>query len=323
VVIAIIALLIALLLPAHQRARSIAQQAACGAHLQQLGQAACGAHLQQLGVAMAAYSGQHNDWLVGSPNTSGNGANPGGVGKSVWGGYYQWRPDADAYPAVHIFDWASPLMWLMNGSVAQDVTRRYLESTEGVFHCPANRRRARVNHVGRITEATTVPSYVTSRYFTYVPAACQTGVGPGALFWAHPFVPAGYLPRMSNLSQPSGKLFLADGCRIDRSNPSEISNQEYGYSSHGAWLNEADVLHDRPSLSYRFEPARSYAFRHGGGINALLFDGHVQYLPQGDSESAGGYGRDARQARLWFPSGTDTSRLPSASRFSNAAIIVP
>ena len=311
VVIVIIALLIALLLPALMGARALAQQVVCGADM------------HQLGMAMAAYCNQYDGWLPGSPNTSGNRANPGGVGKSLYPGYYPWEPSRDAYPAIHIFDWACPLMLLMNGSVPRDVTSRYQASTEGPFRCSANNWRASVNHISRITEPATVPSFATSRYFTYVPKWRQTGQQGGTLFWAHRFVPHNYLPRMENLGDPTNKVFLADAGRIDRSNPNEISNQEYGYSTHGAWLDIPEVQSGSPSLSYRFAPARNLAFRHRGGINCLMFDGHVKYLPEGSSDAANGYGTGARQARLWFPSGTRTELLPTAGKFSNRRIIVP
>jgi prepilin-type processing-associated H-X9-DG protein len=122
---------------------------------------------------------------------------------------------------------------------------------------------------------------------------------------------------------PSVKVFLADSCRVDRSNPREISNREYGYSDAGAWLNEKDVEHDSPSLSYRFEPARSQAYRHLNGINMLFFDGHVEHQPEGSSETNKGFGSGSRQAKFWFPTGTNTREIPSGNAFSNPKIIVP
>jgi len=310
VVVAIIAILLALLLPALGAARRIARQVVCADTLHGLGQ------------GMYTYSESYHGWVPGSPNTSGNGANPGGVGRSVYGGYYHWDPDTDAWPAIHIFDWASPLLAMM-ASVPTEIPDRYDQSKRWAFKCPANNWLAKVNHVSRINIMTLVSSYATCRYFTYVPLSQQTGTEPGGLFWSHPFVPRDYLPKLSRIENPTAKVFLADACKIDRGNPQRISNQDYGYSTHGAWLDEADVENDSPSLSYRFSSARTEAFRHGNGINMLFFDGHVEHHAQGSSDDKNGYGSGARQALFWFPSGTDTRELPNNSKLTNTDLIVP
>jgi len=311
VVVTIIVILVALLLPAVSTARSLAQQAACAGSFRSLGQ------------AMQMYAQTYNDWLVGSPNTSGNGANPGGVGRTVYGGYYRWGAGGDAWPAVHIFDWASPLLAIMGASVPEDIPSRYDQSKRWAFRCGANNWVAQVNHVTRINIETVVSSYATCRYFTYVPVSQQEGTGPGGFFWAHPFVPDDYLPKLSRLENISRKVFLADACKVDRGNPRRISNQDYGYTTHGAWLNEKDVEKDSPSLSYRFEAARLEAFRHRNGLNLLFFDGHVEYQAEGDSESNNGYGSGARQVEVWFPTGTDTAKLQNHSKLTNRDLIVP
>lgn len=311
VVVAIIALLVAVLLPGISAARGSARQAVCGSRLSGLGQ------------MMQAYASAYDDWAVGSPNTSGSFANPGGSSRSIYGGTYYWNASLDAGPAVHIFDWASPMLAMASASTPTAVAERYDQSKNWAFHCPGNAWVAQVNHPSRIPSPSLVASYATSRYMTYVPVSARTGTTPGTRWWAHPFVPNGALPRLANISEPATKAFLADACRVDRSDPHRISNQEYGYSSHGAWLNESDPNAASVSLDYRFEPARTEAFRHGGGINILCFDGHVERQAEGSSEDNAGFGSGARQARFWFPSGTDSDALPNASVFSNASIIVP
>ncbi|NLX05764.1 MAG: prepilin-type N-terminal cleavage/methylation domain-containing protein [Phycisphaerae bacterium] len=311
VVVAVIVLLIAILLPTLSTARALGRQTVCGGNLHALGQ------------AMAAYAREYDDYLPGSPNTSGNGANPGGVGWPVYGGYYAWNSTRDAWPAVHIFDWASPLLAMMVTDVPADIPERYDQSKRWAFRCPANQWRAFLNHASRINIETYVSSYATCRYFTYVPVSRRTGFGPGTLFWSHPFVPDGHFPRLDNLANPSWKVFLADACKIDRGNPQRMSNVDYSYTTHGAWLDEEDVETESPSLSYRFRSGRREAFRHLDGLNMLFFDGHVEHQPDGPSDADEGLGSGARQARFWFPSGTDTGLLPSASAFSNARSIVP
>lgn len=312
VVVAIIAVLVSILLPALSAARRLGRQAVCSGSMRGLGQAG------------QAYAEMYNDWLVGSPNTSGNGANPGGSRRRLYDGqYYDWGAGADAWPAVHIFDWASPLLAMMTASVPDDIGLRYDQSKRWAFRCPENDWEAALNHASRISIMTVVSSYATSRYFTYVPVSRQTGVGPGSLFWSHPFVPEDHVPRLSRLRDPGGKVFLADACKVDRGDPHKLSNMNYGYTTHGAWLDEGDVASDSPSLSYRFEAARVQAFRHRNGIDMLFFDGHVEHGEEGSSDDAGGYGSGARQVRFWFPSGTDTRDLPNDSKFTNRDVIVP
>jgi len=55
----------------------------------------------------------------------------------------------------------------------------------------------------------------------------------------------------------------------------------------------------------------------------LFYDGHVEHQLEGSSEINNGFGSGSRQARFWFPSGTDSSQIPSAGSFSNRKIIVP
>jgi prepilin-type processing-associated H-X9-DG protein len=316
-VVAIIAILIALLLPVVSRARDIARQTVCSSRLHSLGQ------------AMQSYCTTYDDWIPGSPNTSGNGANPGGYREriydwknSTWAYYYP-EPDGSTL-AVHIFDWATPLLAMMSASIPESIPERFDQSKRWAFQCPANKWEVKVNHASRINLNTVVSSYATCKFFTYVPPARQSGTGPGSFFWASACAPDDYMPRLACLSNPVGKVFLADACKVNRSHPNELNNDDYGYTTYGAWLdvaNPADT--SKPSLSYRFEPARSEAFRHSDGINLLFFDGHVEYQEEGDSDTNGGFGSGARQARFWFPTGTNTRNLPSASAFSNRKLIVP
>lgn len=316
IVVAIIAVLIALLLPAVTSARDLARRTVCSSRL------------HSLGKGMVLYCGSYNDWIPGSPNTSGSGANPGGVGKTVYTGsgsfYYDWDAATDAFPAVHIFDWASPLLEMIEGAVPKDIPARFDQSKRWAFRCPSNDWQVKVNHKTRIDMATIVSSYATSKYFTYVPLAKQTGTEPGTMFWTHKFVPEDHLPRLTSIADPTNKVFLADSCKVNRSNPNELNNDDYGYTTYGAWLNVTDpYARNKRSLSYRFEPARGEAFRHGDGIDMLFFDGHVDYHDQGSSEANNGFGSGARQARFWFPRGTDIRDIPSSSTFSNRKLIVP
>ena len=311
VVIAIIVVLVAILLPALSTARSLARQTVCSANLHSLGQ------------AMNEYASTHSDYIPGSPNTSGNGANPGGVGKFLYPGYYHWDPANDAYPAVHIFDWASPMLELMCFAVPDDISERYDQSKRWAFRCPENDWEIYLNHQSRVSIETVVSSYATCQYFTYAPRSKQTGVDPGTIWWTHRFVPEDHFPKLFCIANPSSKVFLADACKVDRGDPRKISNIDYGYTTRGAWLNIDDPETDNANLSYRFQVARNQAFRHRNGLDMLFFDGHVEHHPDEPSKANDSLGSGARQARFWFPSGTDTRKIPSASLFNNDPIIVP
>ncbi len=309
IVSAIIVVLLSILLSAITSARKLAQQGSCSGILSNIGQ------------LMHLYCTEYNDWLPGSPNTSGNGANPGGSRIRVKGGWYYPQDYADKIPATHIFDWAGPLASIST-TLPSDVTAKYKLVNAEMFKCPTNKRIAKVNH-SRIQEKTFTPSFATSRFFMYVHTSKQTGTSAGSLFYSADFTPKYYLPKITSIESPSSKLFLADACKVDRSNPAKINNWDYGFTTYGAWLNEDDIYSDHPSLSYRFEPARTDAFRHRGGINILFFDGHVGWFIEGSESDSNGFGSGARTAKFWFPSETDTSLFPSHWSISNNPIVVP
>lgn len=313
VVVAIMVILIILLLPAVHSARSAGRKAYCAANLHAIAQAA------------EAYYSTYNDYLVGSPNTSGNGANPGGVRLELYPEYYD-RPEEDnqTYPAVHIFDWATPLQLMMKIPIADNVSDRYDQSKHGAFLCPANSWKAFLNHESRIDIETLVSSYVSCKFFTYAPTSRRTGTQAGSIFWTHDFVPEDFFPKITRIANISWKVFLADGCKIDRGNPRKISNMDYGYTERGAWLNVKNPdTNDDVSLSYRFEFGRRQSYRHLGGLNLLFFDGHVEHQPEGSSEANGGAGTGSRQAKFWFPSGTKTDEIPREAAFTNPTMTVP
>lgn len=284
----------------------------------------CATTLAQISKLMQIYSSDYNDWIVGSPNSSGNGANPGGARLAVNGGYYYPAEDADTKPALHIFDWASPLA-MLSTPLPYDITQKYLEVHENIFICPSmnsTKLKVNINH-SRITTKVLPPSYATSRFFLYVHTTKQTGTSASSLFYSADFVPEDYIPKLTHIENASYKAFLADACKIDRGRPPKISNWDYGLTTYGCWLNVDDPAVDQPSLSYRFLPAKRLAIRHKGGINILFFDGHVSWQQEADSNSNGGLGSGARSAVFWFPTGTNTALFPSHWQIINEDIIIP
>jgi len=301
VVIAIIALLLAVLLPSLSAVREQGRTAVCATRL------------RQLGVAGSMYCDLHGDWLVGSPNTSGNGARPGFAARP-----YEGNPDH--YPALHVFDWANPLLAVQGLRPPVDFAARYAAAVGKELHCPSNRRRAGpVNFppLNRLIPADALaPSYATSRYFMYVGESAKTGETTGMRWWSEDCVPPGYLPKRGHVRRPANKVFLADAHVVSRTG-GQISNANWGFASQGAWR-----WHEETPVTYRGWAFHRYLWRHRDGINVLAFDGHVQWLGEGDSTDAGGLGSAGRCATWWFPSGTQTARLPSR-KARETSMVVP
>lgn len=292
VVVAMIALLLAILLPSLSGARDQARAAMCGSSL------------KQIGLAATAYGQEHHGWMVGSPNTSGNGARPGFAA-----GAYTPTANHDHYPALHVFDWASPLLKEFGARAPRDFKQRYTAAVTVVPQCSSNRRRTGpVNFpdlVDLIPADTLAPSYAISRFFTYVGDKAQTGQVAGTLWWHEDCVPPRYTPKLDCIAQAAYKAFLADAHIVSKTQ-GEIANANWGFSSQGAWR-----AHDDGPVTYRGDFLREEMWRHRGTINIAAFDGHVERQREGDSSANDGKGSDARRARWWFPSGTKTEKLPS------------
>jgi prepilin-type N-terminal cleavage/methylation domain-containing protein/prepilin-type processing-associated H-X9-DG protein len=292
VVVGMIALLLAILLPSLSGAREQARTAMCGTSL------------KQISLAATAYAQEQQSWLVGSPNTSGNGAPPGFAA-----GAYTPTARRDHYPALQVFDWASPLLKEFSSRAPRDFKQRYRAAVSVVPQCPSNRRRTGpVNFpdlVDLIPADTLAPSYAISRFFTYVGDKAKTGEVAGTLWWHEDCIPARYVPKVERVAQPAGKAFLADAHVVSKTQ-GEIANANWGFSSQGAWRS-----HDEGPVTYRGEFLREEMWRHRGKINIAAFDGHVERQREGDSTASRNKGSDARRARWWFPSGTKTELLPS------------
>jgi len=303
VVVALIALLMAVLLPSLSAVREQARQTSCASNL------------KQIGMAAFAYGSEHRNWIVGSPNTSGNGARSGFAD-----GNYQGDPDH--YPALHVFDWVSPLMKYVSVRPPQDPMLRYAEGVKEVFRCPSNCRQAGpVNFPALeklIPADSLAPSYATSRYFTYVGESAINGDINGRLWWTEDCVPANYVPKLERIRRQAAKAFLADAHVVSKPK-GQISNANWGYTSHGAWR-----WHDESPVTYRGNNLGEEIWRHTKAINILAFDNHVERQKEADSLTRNGYGTWARRIHWWFPSGTDTEKLPSRQSASKEPpLIVP
>lgn len=303
VVVAMVALLMAILLPSLSGARELARAAMCGSSL------------KQISLAATAYGLEQRGWLVGSPNTSGNGAPPGFAA-----GAYTPTASRDHYPALQIFDWASPLLKEFGTRAPRDFKQRYTAAVSAVPQCPTNRRRTSPVNYPELTDLipadTLAPSYAMSRYFTYVGDKAKSGETAGTLWWHEDCIPARYVPKPDRIKQPAGKAFLADAHIVSKTK-GEIANANWGFSSQGAWRS-----HDEGPVTYRGDFLRKEMWRHRGTINIAAFDGHVERQREGSSDANNGKGSEARRAKWWFPSGTKTELLPSKAT-CEPEIIVP
>ncbi len=303
VVVALIALLLAILLPSLSGARELARAAVCGSNL------------KQISLAATAYGLDQRGWLVGSPNTSGNGAPPGFAA-----GAYTPTASRDHYPALQVFDWASPLVKEFGPRAPRDFKQRYAAAVSVVPQCPSNRRRTGPVSFPELMDLipadTLAPSYAISRFFTYVGDKAKTGETAGTLWWHEDCIPFCYVPKLERIKQPAGKAMLADAHIVSKTK-GEIANANWGFSSQGAWRS-----HDEGPVTYRGDFLREEMWRHRGKINIAAFDGHVERQREGNSDADRGKGSEARRAKWWFPPGTDTSKLPSKAT-CEPDIIVP
>jgi len=299
VVISIIALLLSLLVPSMKSAREQARLVVCGSHQSAIGRAA------------AAYATQWNGWLCGSPGTSG----------SVM--YLEPRPepeseDFDCDP-VQIWDWAGPLAGgYMSMSLPANRAERFGVLVEGVFACPNNRYEADPHRkaTGSFGRQKMV-SYNTFRNFLSWSRTMVTWDGFRPWGGPAPFLeasfdriggrtlpPVNYVPRMGQITNPSGKAYLADGNRFTGADGSVTYDTDWDALAGGAFCNGGPTLrvHDGIKLvlsAYHYDRglgARGYRHRIKGqrGLVVSHFDGHAEFVTETES----------RKPDRWWPKGT-------------------
>jgi prepilin-type N-terminal cleavage/methylation domain-containing protein/prepilin-type processing-associated H-X9-DG protein len=306
VVIAVIALLVSLLLPALGSARNLARQVACANGL------------RQIAIAQTTYAQENQEWLAGSPETS---------GFAAANGHFNGI-------AVQTYDYIGPLAshmgyqgpgeGLENPTEADRAERFnwYRQSLRFAI-CPSNNVLSVPHQAGDPWVSGRMISYNMSTQFTSSTKALPFGTGT--------FVNqdrSGYAPRMYQVGVAlHQKVLVFEGHRYASRN--EVPDFDPDIEGHyggafggvGPWRNQSKEL-DRfmapgelggmiPGAN--FNDPRFWGFRHGprrsdqqrGGKaygNMAFFDGHAAVFDDGE----------ATNPNFWFPSGT---RLRSPNEF--------
>jgi prepilin-type N-terminal cleavage/methylation domain-containing protein/prepilin-type processing-associated H-X9-DG protein len=318
VVIGIIALLVAILLPALAGARRAANTVTCAANLRTILQ------------AMHLYASQNNGAIPGSAHTTARflfrNIDTGLGNTTVFN-------DNNCPEIIQVFDWASPIARIMRlgfpegATTAQRVARYEYLRDAGPFRCPENELLSTAFDApafrdGRIVSYNTAIGFLVVRnpVINNIPRG-RDGVTHGRLEWNPP---TNYKVRISQVGNPARKLYLADGARYSNSGTRPDASiavfSSYGgaFGDQGAcqrfsnsWdRSKAPGNQPHPSTPGDFD-ARLYAFRHGartpGGkagaykLNAGFFDGHVETI--GDIEFA--------NPEIWFPRGSEVAATRS------------
>jgi prepilin-type N-terminal cleavage/methylation domain-containing protein/prepilin-type processing-associated H-X9-DG protein len=303
VVVGIIAVLVAILLPALSRARASANSIACLANLRSIGQ------------AMTSYAQQNGGAIAGSPHTT------------AWGlwynpGSFSLKPGIDIHhvpgDAVALYDFIGPLARVMGLSVPETddaVPRIRAYRTLEAFHCPANVDVIATKFYGPVDmEDGPMLSYGTGLAFMLTPFKSgfqgRTTMLSPTSYWS---APAGYVPRVEKVGNPSEKIYCADSGRWSRYDSAPTFSTDVDGDHNSTMFGDFGPFwcisksYDRSAPNKVNSPkydARVFAYRHGTRrmwkasgayrMNAVFFDGHCETLD--DLASA--------DPALWLPRGS-------------------
>lgn len=278
----------------------------------------CIYNLGEIARGAIQYGIDFDDWIVGSPNTSG-----------AYLVYPTNAPPPTAYgPAVQAWDFMGVLQYLSGDASAQlpalgdldAVADRFnkLRGSRGVFRCPQNSFMAGA-YASSVPNAGVGPmiSYNTIR--TQLWYASRPGGTLGLTHWSSSYeetLPPGRAPRISTTGNPANKVFCADGARYS----SAYIPPDYELNVRALWggafsdsgsYDKFSRSWDRGGATGNWtantgQDARKYAFRHSIGtpppyapgnayrMNLAFYDGHVEN--QGDLDSS--------NPQQWLPAGT-------------------
>lgn len=308
VVISIILLILAILIPAINKAREVANRVQCATRLRNIGQ------------AMVIYANDNKGAIAGSPLTTGS---------YLWADTSAGPKPADGInnavappPCVDIYDFIGPLCSILKINLPQgDSTIERFEFYRGLeaFSCPSNRGVMAEKYVGPAgIERGQMLSYCTATGFMLQAYSGSDYSGlaamPGTPYWT---VPTNYLPLISKVGLTSRKIYAADSGRWSRYDSTPTfslailsDHNSTPFSDFGAfWGISKSFDRSVPNkINDATVDARVFAYRHGkrtqGGdfgeyrMNAVFFDGHVETLD--DVASA--------NPELWLPKGATISK---------------
>lgn len=334
-VIAVIAFMSGLLLPALGRSRGAARALACASNL------------RQIAAIHAGYWTDHAGAIAGSPMTSGRDAmlgNAGRVEERRILGVTRLRRSPSSNPffngvSIQAWDWMGPLLhtsgWAgpgesvhVEGGLTRDDQRAlrldWYRRQVDLMACPSNRATAKpwptsltLGGSAPVWTAGPMVPYAMSTQFTSTTAGEPLGTEPRGNNRA------GYTPKLERVGPPSLKALVFEGHRYtytsDGPDFDHAIDAPYGgiFQDTGPWYNKSKALDrtmapgepQRPSgqLSTPARDNRPLAFRHGPIPRAgraadtlghvAYFDAHVDLLTD----------LQATNPRMWFPTGTRLS----------------
>ncbi len=268
-------------------------------------EAMCAYRLGRIGSAMTQYTIENENYLPGSPGTS---------GAQLIFDYPNSPADSVDMPTdvTQTWDWAGPLANYFDISLDPNRATRMEQLRNGHFWCPSNNYTA-VPYAGdpAYWKSARMISYNSMRDMLYY--GDNAPLDPALENYARYSpgleitIPSDYQPKINQVGNPSEKAYLADGSRFTIVSGDNIIidyDPDYKGRYGGAFATGGPTLPEIYLRSYFLEePARdvSYRHRHGEtpGINVTHFDGHVEWVSEPNS----------RLPDRWYPTGTLISRV--------------
>lgn len=337
VVIAIIALLIGILLPSLGKARDAARSIVCS-----------GSRLRSMGQGQMFYASSNKDWFAGIYTSGADAEYYNGTNISF---------DTTGTTPTSIYDWMSPTLGdtlnlpatradrvfaLLNNFASCPSVKQYNTSPYGSG--PDDADFSRRYQMGGLKQNSYlapinfhIPSNAASQSIAYYQPSGAPGPRQRRLNFPDPCsVPKGFEPRADMIGTSlSNKVLASDGTRffdfhtggsildVDQ-NPAPgmrgVGNPGFSFFTDSSPAFHGSVAFGRNHPANSADPNRTnlkLSFRHGDGVNAVMYDGSVRLVKQ----------REAwERVELWYPSGSifrASNATPEALARYNAGDILP